>query len=97
MTCKLWNLYYLSNQTVFSTLPKNQDKNLNISRIKRAFKTKQKAFFITFNGLLLRQVKYFFQVEGPTLMFIIKKRGIWEGAVYNTYSFIQSSRQSRLV
>ena len=36
----------------FSTLPASQDKNLNILRTKRAFKMKQKAFLITFNGLL---------------------------------------------
>ena len=29
----------------------NQDKNLNILRMKRAFAVKQKAFFIIFKGL----------------------------------------------
>ena len=35
----------MSNQAVFSTWPKNQDKNSNILRTKRAFKVKLKAFF----------------------------------------------------
>ena len=35
-----WNQPYLSNQAVFSTWPNSQEKNLNISRKKRAFKMK---------------------------------------------------------
>ena len=41
----------LSNQTIFSTRPKSEDKNLNILTNKRAFKVKRKAFFIIFKGL----------------------------------------------
>ena len=47
-------------QAVFSTWPKGQDKNLNISRTKRAFKMKQKVFFIIFKGLSLKQIKRIF-------------------------------------
>ena len=39
---------------------KNQDKNLNILRMKRAFMIKQKAFFVIFKGLLLKQIKQIF-------------------------------------
>ena len=35
----------------FSTKLKSQDKNVNILRTKRAFKGKQKAFFLIFKGL----------------------------------------------
>ena len=35
----------------FSTRLKSQDKNVNILRTKRAFKGKQKAFFLIFKGL----------------------------------------------
>ena len=37
----------------FSTWPKSQDKTLNIFRANRAFKVKEKAFFINFKGLLV--------------------------------------------
>ena len=40
---KLWNKPNLSNQGIFSTWPKSRNKNLNILRTKRIFKTK-KAF-----------------------------------------------------
>ena len=56
----IWNQPYLSNQAFFSTWPKIQDKNLNILRTKKAFKVKQKAFFIMFKGLSLKQIKQFF-------------------------------------
>ena len=60
---------YLSTQAVFSTFPKSQDKNLNILRMKRAFKMKYKLFFITFEGLSLKQKKGFFlEGESPTLI-----------------------------
>ena len=42
---------YLSNQAFFPTWTKTHDKNLNIFRTKRAFRMKQKAFFIIFNEL----------------------------------------------
>ena len=42
---------------MFSTWPKSQDKNLNILRTKKVFKMKQKAFFINFEGLSLKQIK----------------------------------------
>ena len=43
-------------------MPKKQDKKLNILRTKRAFKMKQKAFFVIFEGLSLKQItKYFLE------------------------------------
>ena len=51
-----------SNQAIFSTWPKSQNKNLNM-KTKRAFKVKWKAFFIIFKGLLLEQIKQHF-LEG---------------------------------
>ena len=48
---------FLSNQEVFSSCPKSQDKNLNILRIKRALKMKYKAFFIIAKELSLKQAK----------------------------------------
>ena len=42
-------LAFLSNR--FSTKPKSQDKNVSISRTKRALKMKYEAFFIIFKGL----------------------------------------------
>ena len=51
-----------SNQAIFSTWPKSQNKNLNM-KTKRAFKVKWKAFFIIFKGLLLQQIKQNF-LEG---------------------------------
>ena len=39
---------------------KNQHKNLNILRTKRDFRIKQKAFFIIFKVLSLKQMKRFF-------------------------------------
>ena len=37
---KFWNLPFFSNQAVFSTSPKSPDKNLNILRMKKAFRMK---------------------------------------------------------
>ena len=52
----------------FSASPKSHDKNLNISRTKRAFKMRQKVFFIIFKGLSLKQIKtIFLKDESPTL------------------------------
>ena len=39
---------------------KIQDKNWNILRTKRVFKVKQKTFFTSFKGLLLKQIRLFF-------------------------------------
>ena len=50
---------------------KSQHKNLNILRTKGAFK--MKALFIIFKGLLLKQIKLFFEGGSPTL----KRRGIF--------------------
>ena len=36
------------------------EKNLNILRTKKAFKVKQKTFFIVIKGLSLKQIKIFF-------------------------------------
>ena len=43
--------------TVSSALPKCHDKNIKILRTKRAFKIKQKGFFVIFKGLSLKQIK----------------------------------------
>ena len=51
---------FFSNQAVFSIWPKSQDKNLNILRVKRAYKIKKKAFFIIFKGPPLKHIKQFF-------------------------------------
>ena len=63
---KLWNELYLSNQAFFSTCPKGQDKSFNILRTKRYFRMNWKAFFITFEGLSLKQIIFFF-LEGKNL------------------------------
>ena len=43
-------------------------------RTKRAFKMKQKVFFIIFEGLSLKHIKKFFwQSENPTLMLFSRK------------------------
>ena len=54
-------------------MTKSQDENLNILRKKRAFKRNEKAFFINFKGLSLKQIKQIFlEGESPTLkMFVI--------------------------
>ena len=51
---------YLSNQAVFSTYPKTRDKSLNILRTKRAFKMKQKSFFIILERYHYSKQKNFF-------------------------------------
>ena len=48
---KFWNYSFPSNQAVLLHDQKNQDKKLNILRMKRAFEVKWKAFFIIFKGL----------------------------------------------
>ena len=58
---------YLSNQAIFSTCPKGQDKNFNIFRTKRAFKMKLKVFFIIFEGLSLKQICIYVFFEGDSL------------------------------
>ena len=57
---------YNSNQAVFSTRPKSKDKNLNIFRMKKAFKMKEKAFLIISKGLQLNKIKQIFW-EGESL------------------------------
>ena len=48
-------------------MAKNSRQDLNILRTNRAFKTKQKAFFIIFKGLSLKQVKQIIlEGESPT-------------------------------
>ena len=66
MLTRLWRhkfrkLSDLSNQAVFSTCPKSQDKKMNILRTKRAFKVKRKAFFIIFEGLSLKWINFSFR------------------------------------
>ena len=87
---ELWISRYLSHQAIFSTW-KSQDKNLSISRTKRAFKLGQKAFFIIFKGLSLKQIKSNFLVgEGPTLKILyfssckfIGNKGLLSSSRYN--------------
>ena len=57
-------LTYLSNQAFFPTRPKSHDKGL---RTKRAFKMKQKAFFIIFKGLSMKHIIQFFFLECESL------------------------------
>ena len=69
---RFWNYAYPSNQAVFPTWPKCQDKSLNILRTKRAFKMKQNVIFIIFKGLSLEQIKKFFlEGESSTLSIFI--------------------------
>ena len=57
------------NKLLFSKWTKRQDKNSNIFRTKRVFKMKQKAFFIIFTELSLKQIKQFvFEGESWTLI-----------------------------
>ena len=51
-------------------MPKSQDKNLSILRMKRAFKMKWKAFFNISETLSLKQKKkkFFLKGESPTLI-----------------------------
>ena len=57
-----WNLKLTLSfsSSRFFYITKNQDKNLNILKTKRAFKMKLKAIFITFKGLPVTQTKIFF-------------------------------------
>ena len=43
------------------------EKVLNILRTKKAFKMKQKAFFIIFKALSMKQITVFLKGESPTL------------------------------
>ena len=52
----------------FSTWPNSQDKNLNVSRTKRAFKVKWEAFFTIFKGLSC--AKYCLRPESVPLITI---------------------------
>ena len=53
-------LHDLSNQPVFLHDQRVKTKKLNILRTKRAFKMKQKSFFIIFKGLSSKERKQFF-------------------------------------
>ena len=49
-------------------MTKSLDKNFGIFRTKRAFKLRQKAFFIIFKGISIKQIKQMFlEGETPTL------------------------------
>ena len=59
-------LAFLSSH--FSKQPKSQVKNVIISREKKPFNMKQKAYFIVFKGLSLKQIKLtFLKGESPVL------------------------------
>ena len=51
-------------------MTKNSEKKLNILRMKRAFKMKQKAFFIIFKGLSLKEIKQS-SLEGDGLILVV--------------------------
>ena len=64
------------NLNRFSTWPRSQDKYLNILRTKRAFKVKQKAFFIIFKGLSI--AKNCLRPESaPLIQALLKKLKKW--------------------
>ena len=54
------NFYHLSNQSVFSTWPKSQDKNLNIWDQKMLPRWAKKPNFIIFKGFLWKNQNIFF-------------------------------------
>ena len=62
----------------FCTSPKIQDKNVDISRAKRGFNKKQKAFLIISKEPWLKQI-FFLEGERPTLI------------TYQTCTFNQSA------
>ena len=66
-----WNLKLTLSfwSSCFATWPKNQDKNLNILRAKRAFVVKLKSFFIIFKGFLI--AKNWLRPEKAPLIFSI--------------------------
>ena len=82
---RLWRHNLLSNQVVFSTWTKNQDKNVHILRTKRAFKMKYKPFFISFEELSLKEMikKFFggwvsdFKFNSFTLCKVRQHREMW--------------------
>ena len=50
-------------------MTKSRDNNLKTLRTNRAFKMKQKVFFIIFKGFLLKQITQFFlEGESPTII-----------------------------
>ena len=66
---KFWNSPYRSNQSVFSTWPKTEHKNLNILRTKRAFKMKY-SIFIFFKGFHWSNLNnLFWKMRAPILIF----------------------------
>ena len=72
-------------KSFFSIWPKNQDKHLNILRTKRAFKMKQKIFFIVSKGLSATETKFFFgRWESATLRPSTVKRASIGHAVKRT-------------
>ena len=79
--CEVINFEIIFLSRAFLRGQKCKDKNLNIVRTKRAFKMKQKAFFITFKELSLKQIKpslnklkqikpTILEGESPTLTYI---------------------------
>ena len=85
LSTRLWRRYF-SNQGIFSTWPKSQDKNLNILRTKWAFKMKQKAFFIIFKELSLKQINNVFR----RWEFDLKTILILQMAVYTSSASVTS-------
>ena len=64
------NLIFL----IKSFFPKSRDRNLNILRMKRAFKMKWKAFFIIFKGFSIKQATQIFS-EGENIGLQLSRTG----------------------
>ena len=65
---KFRNWPYLSNQSVFTTCPKSQDKNLNILRTKELLRWNKKHFSSFLKGYHWSKYKKFFlEGQSPTL------------------------------
>ena len=68
-TSKILKLTISFLLSCFFDMMKSQNKNLNTTRPKRAFKTKSKAFFIISQRLSLKHIKRFvLEGESPTLI-----------------------------
>ena len=64
---KFWREPYLSNQVVFSTWPKSEDKNLIILRKKGAFTMKKSIFHHFWRAIIKANKKFFLEGESLTL------------------------------
>ena len=81
-------LTLFSNQAAFSIRPKSHDKNLNILGTKKAFKMKQKAFFIIFKGLSMKQFTQIFFGAVPDFKEHVSKTSSDPCYLIHNYSFL---------